>query len=208
MLGRQRCQLSDEALTRLDQPRSRLRKPCVPDIECVGCLGVELAPNVPQERCSLTEDFLDLLGRSGRLGVDHRQRFVEEVPPVGRPRPDHTDVLWGEHRDAQGLMEVNPSAYHLSVHLGSCTPRGQDLGFDREHSVTHPSFSSEDGRWRATTYECLFRRAPERLERGQIGRRLEQAGLAGSVQTGDDGGSLRVELDDGALEVPKVSDSQ
>ena len=64
---------------------------------------------------------------SRRLRIHHGQGLVQEPAPVGGSRPDHPDVLGGEHRHPQRVVQVAASPDRLPVHLGPGPARGRTL---------------------------------------------------------------------------------
>jgi hypothetical protein len=115
---RGRLQLVDQGLACLHERRARLVEPCVPHIEGGGHLRTEVPPVPPQQGTSLAEDPLHLLDTAGGLRIDDGQCLVQEVPAVAGARAHHPDVLRREHRGADGLVEIAPTAHVLPVHHG------------------------------------------------------------------------------------------
>ena len=88
-----RSQLDDQCLPGLDQRGAGRVEALVPDVERCRDLWLEPPARAPEQRRPLSEDPIDLLDGSGGLRVDHRQGLVEEPSALGRPSPDHPDVL-------------------------------------------------------------------------------------------------------------------
>ncbi len=107
--------------------------------------GGQSAAGGAEQGGPLAQDLVHLLGGPGRLGVDHGQGLVEEAASFGRPGPDHPDVLGGEHRGPQGLVEVAPAADALPVDQGPGPAGRRDLGLDGDRPALHQGLGPQDG---------------------------------------------------------------
>ncbi len=144
--------------------------------------------------------------RRGRVVLQRQcnEHVVEEAPPTTRPLFHHRQIVGREHRDAHDAEQVAGTAELLAVHQHAVAPVAAQLEFDQDLAaiVVHDR-GANDRAVGADADHGLHWRATEAVERGQIGHRLGEVGLALSVQP-DDCCRARLEVERRVRVVAKV----
>ena len=161
-----------------------------------------------QQRGALAQDPLGLVGRPRALGVEQRQRVVEQVAPPLGAAADEREVLGREDRARSGGPEVPPRGHALRLTLVRLDAPGANLRLDQRRAVGTIDLRPHDGAARARPHQRLGRRTPEGPARAEIRHGLEHARLPRAVRTRDDRGSLGLGVDQRVREDAEVDQLQ
>ena len=133
--GHQGLQVGGQPLPGRHQDFAGVGEPLVPHVE--GCHDVRAAPptGLAQQRGPLAQDAIGLVCRAGPLGVEQRQRVVEQVPPALGATADDGEVLGREDRAGRGSGQLLAAGDGLAVHPGAAAAGGEDLRLDQARAV-------------------------------------------------------------------------